>query len=147
MSPDSGSLHHLVPTYRRDSGEVIGAVRRSSVEFIGMEQMPGGKFQITCRTVSGADAFVSPVKTSLAEGLTALEFARRTFGGEPVDDLGPVNAVAASVSHHQPTPTSSDLAFIVGLDRQEEPPARPEPRRPAFVFGDVEAPELPTSVR
>lgn len=137
----SDSLSHLVPTYRRDSSEVIGAVRRSSVEFLGMEQMPGGKFQITARTISGADAFVSPVKTSLADGQACLEEARRSFGGEEIADnrhdefFNALDAMPQNWGPGQDDPPTSDIA------------ARPEPRIPTFAFADIEAPELPTSVR
>ena len=143
MTPGTESLHFLVPTFRRDSSEVIGAVRRSSVEFLGMEQMPGGKFQITARTISGADAFVSPVKTSLAEGQACLEGARRSFGGEDIhapddgtdDFFNSFNGIAQSWEE------SADV-----LEPIEEAPVRLEPRVPTFAFADIEAPELPTSV-
>lgn len=129
------ALHYLVPTYRRDSTEVIGAVRRSAVEFIGMEQMPGGKFQITCRTMSGADAFISAVKLSLAEGQASLEFARRSLGGEDTGSSadGPDDFAAVT--------SGWDSEELV-----EEEPVRIEPRMPTFAFADIEAPELPTSV-
>jgi hypothetical protein len=136
------SLHHLVPTFRRDSTEVIGAVRRSSVEFLGMEQMPGGKFQVTARTVSGADAFVSPVRTTLADGMAALEFARRSFGGEPltdaVDEDGHTDASFAALTQQWETSAEE-------LDEQAAE-VRVEPRTPKFAFADIDVPELPTSV-
>ena len=143
MTSGTESLHFLVPTFRRDSSEVIGAVRRSSVEFLGMEQMPGGKFQITARTISGADAFVSPVKTSLAEGQACLEGARRSFGGEEThppnggsdDFFNSFNGIARSWEE------SADV-----LKSAEEAPGRPDPRVPTFAFADIEAPDLPTSV-
>ncbi len=140
MSNGAEALHHLVPTYRRDSTEVIGAVRRSAVEFIGMEQMPGGKFQITCRTMSGADAFISPVKLSLAEGQASLEFARRSLGGEdaappPGNDSGDAFDAVTSGWDHVPVD-----------EPVQEKPVRIEPRMPTFAFADIEAPELPTSV-
>lgn len=146
MLAGSDALHFLVSTYRRDSSEVIGAVRRSSVEFLGMEQMPGGKFQVTARTMSGADTFVSPVKTSLAAGQACLEDARRSFGGEEtlVDDRA------------WGRDGGSDDGDAVADDREQsategvranEIPVRLEPRIPTFAFADIEAPELPTSVR
>lgn len=135
MSNGAEALHHLVPTYRRDSAEVIGAVRRSAVEFLGMEQMPGGKFQITARTMSGADAFISPVRMSLAEGQQNLEFARRSFGGEATEDT--------RASFEAVTSGWNDEAHCDGV---EEAPVRLEPRMPTFAFADIEAPELPTSV-
>jgi hypothetical protein len=134
------TLHHLVRTYRRDSTEVIGAVRRSAVEFLGMEQMPGGKFQVTARTVSGADAFVSPVLTTLADGMAALEAARRSFGGEPLTD---------------PVVEEDDVHFAALAQQWSVEPAetdvgpvetRTEPRSPTFAFADIDVPELPTSV-
>lgn len=137
------SLQFLVPTYRRDSSEAIGAVRRSSVEFLGMEQMPGGKFQVIARTMSGADAFVSPVKTSLAEGQACLEDARRSFGGE--ESGGPDNQdnefLNALESISQSWDKPADLALPI-----EDTLSRSEPRIPKFAFADIEAPELPTSV-
>ncbi len=136
MTTTTDSLHHLVPTYRRDSTEVIGAVRRSSVEFLGMEQMPGGRFQITARTVSGADAFVSPVRTTLAAGVASLESARLAFGGEALpEDLvaSADDGFDAITQQWSPEPVA-------------EPEMRAEPRRPAFAFADIEVPELPTSV-
>ncbi len=139
MATGSESLHFLVPTYRRDSSEVIGAVRRSSVEFLGMEQMPGGKFQITARTISGADTFVSPVKTSLVEGQACLEEARRSFGGEePGGDEYRDEFDALAQSWEAPVVQDPPIDQI---------PVRLEPRIPTFAFADIEAPELPTSVR
>ncbi len=147
MSTPFASLHVLVPTYRRDSSEVIGAVRRSSVEFLGMEQMPGGKFQITARTMSGADAFVSPVKTSLAAGQASLESARRSFGGEDTDP--------SHVRSGDPTDGLSTRYDTVPPGRENNvdeeasvdgPPVGLEPRIPMFTFADIEVPELPTSV-
>jgi hypothetical protein len=135
------SLHHLVPTYRRDSTEVIGAVRRSSVEFLGMEQMPGGKFQVTARTVSGADAFVSPVLTTLADGMAALEFARRSFGGETLTDA------VDEERHTEASFAALTQQWVPTEETSEEPTeVRVEPRTPKFAFADIEVPELPTSV-
>ena len=139
MAPGSESLHSLVPTYRRDSSDVIGAVRRSSVEFLGMEQMPGGKFQITARTMSGADTFVSTVKTSLVEGQACLEEARRSFGGEGEGRSDEAFDGFDSVAQSWAEPAG--VAEPIGEVR-----ARPEPRTPTFTFADIEAPELPTSV-
>ena len=136
MTTTADSLHHMVATYRRDSTEVIGAVRRSSVEFLGMEQMPGGKFQVSARTVSGADAFVSPVRTTLADGVASLEAARRSFGGELPGDV------------HEGA-FGDDGFDALTQDWTPEPTPEPEvrePRRPAFAFADIEVPELPTSV-
>lgn len=146
MSTGSDALQYLVPTYRRDSTEVIGAVRRSSVEFLGMEQMPGGKFQVTARTISGADAFVSPVRTSLADGQACLEAARRSFGGEETDQVdGNAWGPGDGSNGFEALPES-------WREPADDPPAdvtpvRVEPRIPTFAFADIEAPELPTSVR
>ena len=146
MLAGSDALHFLVSTYRRDSSEVIGAVRRSSVEFLGMEQMPGGKFQVTARTMSGADTFVSPVKTSLAEGRACLEDARRSFGGETtlVDD----RAQRRDCGSHDGDAVAEgrEQSAIEGISA-DEIPVRLEPRIPTFAFADIEAPALPTSVR
>ena len=149
MSTSSESLHHLVPTYRRDTDEVIGAVRRSSVEFIGMEQMPGGKFQITARTASGAETFVSAVTTSLRAGHAALDAARRSFGGEdPKPEDGQqgqhaTDATFVSLTESLALSNAPLLQASPGIDAQ--PPK--EPRRPAFAFAEIDVPELPTSVR
>lgn len=146
MSTGSDALQYLVPTYRRDSTEVIGAVRRSSVEFLGMEQMPGGKFQVTARTMSGADAFVSPVKTSLAEGQACLEDARRSFGGEEttLDDRAWVRGDGSKAFDAVTDPWEEATHKEAPVD---DIPFRIEPRIPTFAFADIEAPELPTSVR
>ncbi len=136
------SLRYLVPTYRRDSTEAIGAVRRSSVEFLGMEQMPGGKFQISARTVSGADAFVSPVLTTLADGMAALEFARRSFGGEALADQM-LEANPTDVSFAALTQQWSNEP---GVADEQPAKTRAEPRAPKFAFADIDVPELPTSV-
>ena len=127
MATGSESLHFLVPTYRRDSAEVIGAVRRSSVEFLGMEQMPGGKFQITARTISGADTFVSPVKTSLAEGQACLEQARREFGGE---EPGRSGGRSDDYSDEFDALSQSWESAADPLPPIDETPVRSEPRIP-----------------
>lgn len=139
MSNGTEALHHLVPTYRRDTAEVVGAVRRSAVEFIGMEQMPGGKFQITCRTMSGADAFISPVRMSLAEGQANLEIARRSLGGEDF------SSPSADEARDQFDAVTSGWNSVIE-EVVEQVPIRTEPRLPTFAFADIEAPELPTSV-
>ncbi len=146
MSTGSDALQYLVPTYRRDSTEVIGAVRRSSVEFLGMEQMPGGKFQVTARTMSGADAFVSPVKTSLADGQACLEDARRSFGGEETtfDDRAWGRGLGSKAFGAVTDPWEEGTDEEAPVD---DVPIRIEPRIPTFAFADIEAPELPTSVR
>ena len=146
MSTGSDALQYLVPTYRRDSTEVIGAVRRSSVEFLGMEQMPGGKFQVTARTMSGADAFVSPVKSSLAEGQACLEDARRSFGGEETtfDDRAWCRGDSSKAFDGVADPREQDTDEAAPVD---DIPVRIEPRIPTFAFADIETPELPTSVR
>ncbi len=153
MPVNADSLHHLVPTFRRDTDEVIGAVRRSAVEFIGMEQMPGGKFQITARTASGADAFVSAVTTSLRQAHEALEFARRSFGGELIEapiDLGGIAGASDALffsltgaefgSDHSRTGEATES--LGEVDLVEMPP-----RRPTFAFAHIDVPALPTSVR
>ena len=153
MSVTADSLHHLVPTFRRDTDEVIGAVRRSAVEFIGMEQMPGGKFQITARTASGADAFVSAVTTSLRQAHEALEFARRSFGGEPIDV--PIDLGGISGSSDELFLSLTAAEFAQGhspADETTDSPSEAEfvelpPRRPTFAFAEIDVPELPTSVR
>ena len=152
MSVTSDSLHHLVPTFRRDTDEVIGAVRRSAVEFIGMEQMPGGKFQITARTASGADAFVSAVTTSLRQAHEALEFARRSFGGEPIDTpighgtSGSSDELFFSLTDAEFSQNHSPTGEIVDSPCDVDPVESP-PRRPTFAFAEIDVPELPTSVR
>jgi hypothetical protein len=75
-------LARFTSFYRRDSDEVIGAVRLSAVETIAMEQMPGGRFQIVARTAAGSDGFVSCVMGTLAEGQEMLQLMREYLGGE-----------------------------------------------------------------
>lgn len=162
MLDSAASLHHLVPTYRRDTDEVIGAVRRSSVEFIGMEQMPGGKFQITARTASGAEAFVSAVTTSLAAGRAALEFTRLSLGGEIAAADRPVTSPPSRRRGHDDqhanttflTLTESLLSNEVpdheafeDLDETTDAPPEVAKRVPTFAFAEIDVPELPTSVR
>jgi hypothetical protein len=75
-------LARFTSFYRRDSDEVIGAVRLSAVETIAMEQMPGGRFQIIARTAAGSDGFVSCVMGTLGEGQEMLLMMREYLGGE-----------------------------------------------------------------
>ena len=75
-------LARFTSFYRRDSDEIIGAVRLSAVETVAMEQMPGGRFQIVARTAAGSDGFVSCVMGTLAEGQEMLQLMRRYLGGE-----------------------------------------------------------------
>ena len=76
------NLARFTSFYRRDSDEVIGAVRLSAVESVSMEQMPGGRFQIVARTTAASDGFVSCVMGTLSEGQQMLEAVRRFLGGE-----------------------------------------------------------------
>jgi hypothetical protein len=75
-------LARFTSFYRRDSDEVLGAVRLSAVETIAMEQMPGGRFQIVARTAAGSDGFVSCVMGTLTEGQQMLELMRKYLGGD-----------------------------------------------------------------
>ena len=79
-------LARFTSFYRRDSDEVIGAVRLSAIETIAMEQMPGGRFQIVARTAAGSDGFVSCVMGTLAEGQEMLQLMREYLGGEDDDN-------------------------------------------------------------
>jgi hypothetical protein len=76
------NLARFASFYRRDSDEVIGAVRLSAVESVSMEQMPGGRFQIVARTTAGSDGFVSCVMGTLSEGQQMLDAVRSYLGGE-----------------------------------------------------------------
>jgi hypothetical protein len=75
-------LARFTSFYRRDSDEIIGAVRLSAIETIAMEQMPGGRFQIVARTAAGSDGFVSCVMGTLTEGQDMLQLMREYLGGE-----------------------------------------------------------------
>ncbi len=92
------NLQQMIPTYRRDTDDITGAVRMASIEMVSMEQMPGGKFQITVKTVAGSEYFVTPVLPNLHIGREALEAYRARLGGEepmyPVPDFMPRNATA-----------------------------------------------------
>lgn len=92
------NLQQMIPTYRRDTDDITGAVRMASIEMVSMEQMPGGKFQITVKTVAGSEYFVTPVLPNLHIGREALEAYRARLGGEepmyPVPDFMPRNASA-----------------------------------------------------
>jgi hypothetical protein len=79
---NSMNLARFTSFYRRDSDEVIGAVRLSAVESVSMEQMPGGRFQIVARTTAGSDGFVSCVMGTLSEGQRMLDEVRSFLGGE-----------------------------------------------------------------
>lgn len=76
------NLNHLIPIYRRDADDVTGAVRMSAVEMVSMEQMPGGRFQVTVRTNSGAQLFITPVINVLESARDTLESWRAQLGGE-----------------------------------------------------------------
>jgi hypothetical protein len=93
---DTVNLQQLIPTYRRDTDDITGAVRMGSIEMVSMEQMPGGKFQITVRTSGGAEYFITSVLPNLHIGREALEAYRARLGGEepmyPVPRFVPFNA-------------------------------------------------------
>lgn len=94
---DTVNLHQLIPTFRRDTDDITGAVRMGSIEMVSMEQMPGGKFQITVRTSGGAEYFITGVLPNLHIGREALEAYRARLGGEepmyPVPRFVPFNAI------------------------------------------------------
>jgi hypothetical protein len=79
---DTINLNRLIPIYRRDADDVTGAVRMSSVEMVSMEQMPGGRFQVTVRTSSGAQLFITSVFHVLDDARDAMENFRAELGGE-----------------------------------------------------------------
>jgi hypothetical protein len=76
------NLNRLIPTYRRDTDDVTGAVRISAIEMVSMEQMPGGRFQVTVRTLSGGQLFITPVIKVLEEARDTMENYRCELGGE-----------------------------------------------------------------
>ena len=84
LSPDiSGmNLERLIPFYRRDSTEPTGAVRVSAVTTIGAEQMPGGRAQISARTLAGEQQYLSPQLPNYNDALDLLEKFRLFCGGE-----------------------------------------------------------------
>jgi hypothetical protein len=76
------NLERLIPFYRRDSTEATGAVRVSAVTTIGAEQMPGGRAQISARTLAGEQQYLSPQLPNYNEALDLLEKFRLFCGGE-----------------------------------------------------------------
>ena len=78
----SMNLERLIPFYRRDSTEPTGAVRVSAVTTIAAEQMPGGRAQISARTLAGEQQFLSPQLPNYNEALDMLEKFRLFCGGE-----------------------------------------------------------------
>jgi hypothetical protein len=76
------NLERLIPFYRRDSSEPTGAVRISAVTTIAAEQMPGGRAQISARTLAGEQQFLSPQLPTYGEALDMLEQFRLFCGGE-----------------------------------------------------------------
>ena len=76
------NLERLIPFYRRDSTEPTGAVRISAVATIGTKQMPGGRAQISARTLSGEQQYLSPQLPNFNDALVLLEKFRLFCGGE-----------------------------------------------------------------
>ena len=76
------NLERLIPFYRRDSTEPTGAVRVSAVTTIGAEQMPGGRAQISARTLAGEQQYLSPQLPNYNDALDLLEQFRLFCGGE-----------------------------------------------------------------
>jgi hypothetical protein len=107
-------LARFTSFYRRDSDEVIGAVRLSAVETIAMEQMPGGRFQIIARTAAGSDGFVSCVMGTLGEGQVMLLMMREYLGGE-----GDVNPAERFLAERDQARTASEAAEADRLDAEK----------------------------
>ncbi len=76
------NLERLIPFYRRDSTEPTGAVRVSAVTTIGAEQMPGGRAQISARTLAGEQQYLTPQLPNFNDALDLLEQFRLFCGGE-----------------------------------------------------------------
>lgn len=76
------NLERLIPFYRRDSTEPTGAVRVSAVTTVAAEQMPGGRAQISARTLAGEQQFLSPQLPTYNDALDMLEGFRLFCGGE-----------------------------------------------------------------
>jgi hypothetical protein len=76
------NLERLIPFYRRDSDEPTGAVRVSAVTTIAAEQMPGGRAQISARTLAGEQQFLSPQLPNYRDAIDMLEKFRLFCGGE-----------------------------------------------------------------
>ena len=91
------NYQQLIPTYRRDTDDITGAVRMIAIEMVGMEQMPGGRFQIIVRT-AGAEYYATTVLPNIHVGREALEIFRARLGGEepmfPVPNFMPATGVA-----------------------------------------------------
>jgi len=80
------NLERLIPFYRRDSDEPTGAVRISAVTTIAAEQMPGGRAQISARTLAGEQQFLSPQLPHYRDAIDMLEKFRKFCGGEINDN-------------------------------------------------------------
>jgi hypothetical protein len=78
------TMYELIDSYRRDTDDITGAVRKLNVESVTLEQMPGGRFQVSARMASGDGCYVSPSMTTLADGQKMLKDMRIFLSG-----LGP----------------------------------------------------------
>ncbi len=90
------NLERLIPFYRRDTDEQTGAVRVSAITTVAVEQMPGGRAQISARTLSGEQQFLSAVMVTYREALEMLEAFRLFCGGE--SDVNPAEVWLAARS-------------------------------------------------
>jgi hypothetical protein len=76
------NLERFIPFYRRESEEPTGAVRVSAITTVAAEQMPGGRAQISARTMAGEQQFLSPLLPNYKISLDMLEKFRLFCGGE-----------------------------------------------------------------
>ena len=72
----------MIPAFRRDSNEIVGAARASMIELISLEQMPGGRFQLTAKVGTGDSVFITPIIQDFQWAMRTLEQMRRYLGGE-----------------------------------------------------------------
>ncbi len=107
-------LARFTSFYRRDSDEVLGAVRLSAVETIAMEQMPGGRFQIVARTTAGSDGFVSCVMGTLTEGQEMLQLMREYLGGE-----GDVNPAETFIQERERARIAEEAAEAERIEAEQ----------------------------
>ena len=72
----------LMYSYKRNANNPNGALRTSFVESIGLEQLDAGRFQISARTSSGFETYVSEILPNLPTAQEVLESMRLYLGRE-----------------------------------------------------------------
>ena len=112
------NLERLIPFYRRDSDEPTGAVRVSAVTTISAEQMPGGRAQISARTLAGEQQFLSPQLPNYKDAIEMLEQFRLFCGGEL--DENPAATWVAARAEEQRLLDEADRAHEEALRKSRQ---------------------------